>query len=188
MLVPLAFRHVNSEHHNERDLHDLRKVLWREIDHNTGVACELMAIDAFSSHRSDRIYPEGLRFRYTLGVERQFGCCTAGLNTTVESVELGSDKIIYFERRIRRDENRIILAVSVTCPHPRCHFSGMGGLLFLSKSEAFRMRLCDASLDTDSRRKVTTTPAFEYFSDWVLSVSLCFRPHGCISRRGRGSD
>lgn len=158
MLVPVGFQrhgHTHIDHHDERDLHDLGKVLWREMDPETGVACELMTMDAFFSHRplaaelmdmdAFSHYPNhanlvGLRFRYTRAMERQFGCCTAGLNTTMESVEFGSDKVTYFERR--RNPMRL-LAVSVPCPRqdPTSVCVNESFSSFLPRARTFEMRL-----------------------------------------------
>lgn len=69
-----------------------------------------MAVDAFFFHRTGRtgltghVGLIGLRFRYSRGVMREVGCCTASLTIIMESVELKNEEIVFFERR--RDEYR----------------------------------------------------------------------------------
>lgn len=127
MLVLLGTKELDSNlsHRDERDLHDLGKVFWQEMDPGAGVKCELMAVDTFFSHDSGRVILVGLHFRYTYSLEHQFGCCTASLNTTMESVELRSDKVVYFERRRGRRDARVPLSlvVSVSHAHTNSHFS-----------------------------------------------------------------
>jgi hypothetical protein len=54
-LVPLGFQRrsgTGPRHHDERDLHDLGELFWRETDPETDVAYELVAVNAFFYRRS----------------------------------------------------------------------------------------------------------------------------------------
>ena len=115
-LVPWGFRDSPRDQlrrSDPRDLHDLGKLLWRDMGPEADAAFRLVAIDAFfyrlSSHGVGGLL--GLRFRYTGGAEREVGYCTVGPRREMQSIDIGDDEVAYLgrywaargERRARGD-------------------------------------------------------------------------------------
>ena len=106
-------KHVQhfSNRHEEHEVHDLEMLFWQEMDPETHVAYELVAIDSFFYHRPrfpNRFALVGIRFRYTHGMEREVGRCATEMNIMMESVSIGDDQLTHFERIFVHQELRVL--------------------------------------------------------------------------------